>query len=62
MCTVCPSVKLMLTICPWIPAMHDHRVVGDDGADAGQIDRHVVLGDHSGDDRHRRYRSRRWRG
>ncbi len=41
-------------------AAHDHRVVGDDGADAGQIDRHVMLSDHSGDDRHRRYRSR-WR-
>src|ERR1700681_4634235 len=35
-------------------AAHDDRVIGNDGADAGQIDRHVVLGDHSGDDRHRR--------
>ena len=39
-------------------AVHDHRVVGDDRADPGQIDRHVMLSDHSGDDRHRRYRSR----
>ena len=37
-------------------AAHDDRVVGDDRADAGQIDRHVMLGDRSGDDRHRRDR------
>ena len=41
-------------------AAHDNRVVGDDGADARQIDRHVVLSDRSGDDRHRR-RRRCWR-
>ena len=33
---------------------HDVRVEGDDGADTGQIDRYVVLGDHSGDDWRRR--------
>ena len=37
-------------------AAYDHRIIGDDGADAGQIDRHVVLSDRSGDDRHRRWR------
>src|ERR1700730_7761656 len=42
-------------------AAHDHRVIGNDGADAGQIDRYIVLSDHSGDDRHRRCRSRRRR-
>ena len=35
-------------------AAHDNRIVSDDGADAGQIDRHVVLSDCAGDDRHRR--------
>ena len=35
-------------------AAHDDRVVGDNGADAGQIDRYVVLSDCSGNDRHRR--------
>ena len=28
-------------------AAHDDGVIGDDGADAGQIDRHVVLSDRS---------------
>ena len=37
-------------------AAHDDGVVGDHGADAGQIDRHVMLSDCSGDDRHRRRR------
>ena len=39
-------------------AAHDDGVVGDHRADAGEIDRHVVLGDRSGDDRHRRRRCR----
>ena len=34
-------------------AVNNRGVVGDDGADAGQIDRYVVLGDHSGDNRYR---------
>jgi hypothetical protein len=29
---------------------HDVRVKGDDGADTGQVDRYVVLGDHPRDD------------
>ena len=37
-------------------AAHDDGVVGDHRADAAQVDRHVVLGDRSGDDRHRRWR------
>ena len=37
---------------------HDVGVVRDHRADAGKIDRHVMLGDRCGDDRHRR-RSRR---
>jgi hypothetical protein len=35
-------------------AAHDDRVIGDDGANTGQIDRHVMLSDRSGDDRHDR--------
>src|ERR1700730_295186 len=35
-------------------AAYDYRVVGDDGADAGQIDRHVVRSDGSGHHRDRR--------
>src|SRR6476660_9389332 len=35
-------------------AVNDGRVVGDNGADAGQVDRYIVLGDYSGDDRYRR--------
>src|SRR3979409_1818516 len=42
-------------------AAHDHCVIGDDGADSGQIDRHVMLIDRSGDDRHRRDRRWWWR-
>jgi hypothetical protein len=34
-------------------AANGDRVIGDDSADAGQIDRHIVLGNHSGDNRHR---------
>jgi hypothetical protein len=30
---------------------HQHCVVGDDGANTGQIDRYVVLGDRPGNDR-----------
>jgi hypothetical protein len=45
-------------------AAHDHIVVGNDGADAAQIDRHVMAHHGSRDDahRHRRRRcGRRWR-
>src|SRR3984893_15384072 len=42
-------------------AAHDHRVIGDDGADAGQIDRHVMLSDRSGDDRDYRRCCSSWR-
>src|SRR5262245_19134546 len=41
---------------------HYRRVVGDDGANAGQINRHVVLSDGGGDDRHRRRLNWRRRG
>jgi hypothetical protein len=34
-------------------AARDVRIVGNDGADASQIDRHIVLGNHTSDDRHR---------
>ena len=40
-------------------AAHEDGVVGDDRADAAQIDRHVLLRDHAGDDGYRR--CRRWR-
>jgi hypothetical protein len=37
-------------------AAHDHVVIGNDRADAAQIDRHVVARDRSSDDAHRRRR------
>ncbi len=40
-------------------AVHDHCVVGDDCANPAQIDWHIALIDHSGDDGHRRRCSRR---
>jgi hypothetical protein len=42
------------TPCKWsrvLKSAHDVRVRSDDGADAGQIDRYVVLSDRCGDDR-----------
>ena len=37
---------------------HDVGVVRDHRADAGEIDRHVMLGDRAGDDRHRGHSGR----
>ena len=41
---------------------HDVGVVGNHRADTAEIDRHVMLGDHPGDDRHRGRRSGRGSG
>ena len=42
-------------------AAHDDGVVGNDGSDAAEIDRHIAAADGAGDDRNGEGR-RRWRG